>query len=43
MARGKSTNGLMKHIRDNHNVSISGSKEKKRVITNGLLSWIQSL
>lgn len=35
MARGKSTNGLMKHIRDNHNVSISGSKEKKELLQMG--------
>lgn len=35
MARGKSTNGLMKHIRDNHNVSIGGGKEKKELLQMG--------
>lgn len=35
MVKGKSTNGLMKHIRDNHNVRIVGSKAKKELLQMG--------
>ncbi|USS86118.1 Abi family protein [Fructilactobacillus cliffordii] len=33
--KGKTTNGLMKHIRDNHKITINGSKEKKELLEMG--------
>ncbi|MFF3025663.1 Abi family protein [Gottfriedia sp. NPDC057948] len=35
MVRGKTTNGLMRHLRDTHNISISGSKNKKDLLNMG--------
>lgn len=32
---GKSINGIMKHIRDNHNIEIGGSKEKSELLNMG--------
>lgn len=43
MKKGKSINGLMKHIRNQHNIEISGSKNKKTSIKYGLLPWIQGI
>lgn len=33
--KGKSTNGLMKHIRENHEINISGSKQKQELLNIG--------
>jgi len=33
--KGKTTDGLMRHIRDNHHISIGGSKEKKELLEMG--------
>ena len=35
MEKGKSTNGLMKHIRDKHNIQIKGSKHKTDLLNMG--------
>lgn len=35
MKHGKSTNALMKHIRQDHHISINGSKEKKQLLNMG--------
>lgn len=35
MVRGKTTNGLMKHLRDEHNIEIAGSKNKKELLNMG--------
>lgn len=35
MTRGKSTDGLMRHIRDNHGINISGSTEKQQLLNMG--------
>ena len=35
MEKGKSTNGLMKHIRDKHNILIKGSKHKTDLLNMG--------
>lgn len=35
MAKGKTTNGLMRHLRDNHNIAINGSKNKKDLLNMG--------
>lgn len=33
--RGKTTNGLMRHLRDKHRIEISGSKQKKDLLNIG--------
>ncbi|MDX5746207.1 Abi family protein [Bacillus cereus group sp. BfR-BA-02570] len=35
LVRGKTTNGLMKHLRDEHSIEISGSKNKKELLNMG--------
>lgn len=35
MVKGKTTNGLMRHLRDNHGISIHGSKNKKELLNMG--------
>ena len=35
MVKGSTTNSLMKHIRDNHNISINGSRQKTNLINMG--------
>lgn len=35
MVRGKTTNGLMRHLRDSHGIEISGSKQKKDLLNIG--------
>lgn len=35
MKKGKTTDGLMRHIRDAHNINIGGSSEKKKLIAMG--------
>lgn len=35
MLKGKTTNGLMRHLRDEHGISISGSKHKKDLLNMG--------
>ncbi|AMR18142.1 hypothetical protein AZF39_00139 [Lactiplantibacillus plantarum] len=35
MANGKTTDGLMRHIRDSHNIEIRGSSEKKKLTAMG--------
>ncbi|KAF1085136.1 Abi-like protein [Sporotomaculum syntrophicum] len=35
MVKGKTTNGLMRHLRDNHGVTIQGSKNKKELLNMG--------
>ncbi|MGK4107350.1 hypothetical protein AB0X64_08810 [Limosilactobacillus vaginalis] len=33
--RGKSFDGLMRHIRNSHNIEIRGSEDKKRLVNIG--------
>ena len=33
--KGKSINALMKHIRDNHNIEISHSRDKRELLNMG--------
>lgn len=35
MVNGKTTNGLMRHLRDNHNLEINGSRNKKDLLNMG--------
>ncbi|WOV83900.1 Abi family protein [Sporosarcina jeotgali] len=35
MVKGKNTNSLMRHLRDNHNIDIQGSKDKKNLMNMG--------
>ncbi|GAA0455682.1 Abi family protein [Alkalibacillus silvisoli] len=35
MVRGKTINGLMRHLRDEHNIDISGSKHKRELLNMG--------
>ncbi len=35
LSKGKSIDGLMRHVRDNHGLSIGGSKEKKELLNMG--------
>lgn len=35
MVKGKTTNGLIRHLRDNHRISIKGSKNKKDLLNMG--------
>ncbi len=35
MVKGKTTNGLMRHLRDNHGIEISGSKQKRALLNIG--------
>lgn len=35
MVKGKTTNGLMRHLRDKHSIEISGSKQKKDLLNIG--------
>lgn len=35
MVKGKTTNGLMRHLRDTHGIAISGSKSKKDLLNMG--------
>lgn len=35
MGKYKTTNALMKHLRENHNIAINGSKQKQLLITDG--------
>lgn len=35
MVKGKTTNGLMRHLRDQHGIAISGSKNKKDLLNMG--------
>lgn len=36
----KTTNSLMKYMRDEKGISISGSSQKKTIIKHRLLSWL---
>lgn len=35
LVRGKTVNGLMRHLRDTHNIEINGSKNKKDLLNMG--------
>lgn len=35
MVRGKTVNGLMRHLRDTHGIEINGSKNKKDLLNMG--------
>lgn len=35
MVRGKTTNGLMRHLRDKHGIAIHGSKNKRDLLNIG--------
>ena len=35
MAKGKSTNSLMIHMRNNHNIDVAGSTDKKNLLNIG--------
>jgi abortive infection bacteriophage resistance protein len=35
LVKGKNTNGLMRHLRDKHGISISGSKDKRELLNMG--------
>lgn len=35
MVKGKTINGLMRHLRDNHGIEISGSKQKRDLLNIG--------
>ncbi len=41
--KGKTTNGLMRHIRDNHKTNISGSKQKQELLNMGYYHGYKAL
>ena len=43
LSKGKSIDGLMRHVRDNHGLSIGGSKEKKELLKTEMLKAARDL
>lgn len=35
MVKGKTTNGLMRHLRETHGISVNGTKHKKELLNMG--------